>query len=163
MFDRVDALDNFTRARHTVDRLACIAVSVGHHQHPRRDLSESIEHTANAKIGGTARPDRANGRGREHGNHRFGNIGQEARHAITRDDTHRAKGGGDARDVGAQGIATYLTPHPTFIACDDCRFRPATLQHVLGKVQLRASEPHGATRRVWRRHPVGTLHDLRPV
>ncbi len=124
--------------------LAVVEVAVGGEEHLGLDLAEAVQHALHAEVGRAARPHRADGRRRQHGDHRLRHVGQEAGHPVAGLDPGVAQRlGGDGDGVvklapahAARGLV--LRPE------DDGVGVVAPAQQVLGVVQPGVGEEGGA-------------------
>ena len=144
----LDALDR-------VDALAGVVVAVAGEQHLRRDLTEAVEHAADAEVGRARRPDRAEAGGCQHRDHRLGPVRQKTDDTIALDHASGSETGGTARHAVVQlGVAQRLAV-AAFVAEHQRSLVVAMPQQVLREVEPGAVEPPGArhARRVGH-HPV---------
>jgi hypothetical protein len=89
VFDAFDEIEHAVHRGQRVMPLAVVIIAVSAEQDLRPDLSEAIDNTIDAEVGGTARPDCANAASRQHGNDRFRAIRQIAGNTIALRDASR--------------------------------------------------------------------------
>jgi hypothetical protein len=147
-----------------VEVAAVVAVAVDGEQHLRLDLREAVDHAARAEVGRAARPHGADRGGREEGGDRLRDVRHVGRDAVAALHPERAQPGGDPRHLLAQ-----LAPGDLALVAQLARVhdRHAVVglaaEGVLGVVELRAAEPHGARHRAVGEHLVVAARDAEVV
>ena len=91
VLERRQPVDDAPHLRAPLEALAAVTIAVDAEHQLRRELRESIEHTACAEIRTAARPDRADAGGREHRDHGIGRVRQAADDPVTLDDSQPAQ------------------------------------------------------------------------
>ena len=156
LLDRRDPPGDVGDAPEAVDLLSAVATPVGTEQDAWRDLAEAVHDARHAEVGRAGRPDGAEARGREHRDHRLGDVRHEPRHAISRPEACRAQRRRDPSRRGVERAVTQLAPRAGLIPCHERRVCVAPPQQVFGEVQARAREP------AWPLHWVGRGHAVQP-
>jgi hypothetical protein len=142
------------------DALASVPVAVGCDEQHRLDLTEAVEHTLLAKVGGTGRPDRPERCSGEHARNRLRHIRHHRRDSVARLDAMNAEQLLHARDQRAQLVPRQHTFNLVLAAEDDRLRAAALLQEVFREVQLRVGEELCARHLVAvDQHPLATLAD----
>jgi len=154
VLDRRDPAGDVGDAPEAVDLLAAVTAPVGTEQDARRDLAEAVHHARRAEVRRAGRPDGAEARGREHRDHRLGDVRQEPRHPISRPNARRPERGRDPSRRLVERTVAQLAPRPGLIPCHERRVRVALPQQVFGEVEARAREPAGPADRIGRGHAV---------
>ena len=82
MADGIDGVKHGAGPFADVVALAAVAIAVAGNQHLGGDLAEPIQRPFNAEIRRAGRPDRADARRRQHGDHGLRHVRQPARHTV---------------------------------------------------------------------------------
>ena len=120
---------------------AVVVVAVGDEQQLGCHLAEAVDHALHAEVGRGRGPDRANAGRREHGDHRFRNIGQVAGDAVTGLHAKASQGLRQPRHLRIQIRMAHAAFDPVLTPEQDRRRIVAPAQKVLGKVEPRVREP----------------------
>ena len=149
--DRLDARqvgEHVRDARPAVEGLAAVEVAVGADQRLRFDLAETVEHPARAEIGRAGRPHRAQARGRQHGGHRLGQVGQEPRDAVAPAHPLRLEPDTQGRHRVVEFREGHRAARAVLAPAHDGLATVAAAQQVLRVVEPRPGEPPRAGHRV---------------
>jgi hypothetical protein len=149
--ERGQASDDLADIGSPVEGLATIAVAIDAEHELWCELRIAIEHAARAEVRPTTRPHRADARGREHGDDRFGRIRQIGHDTIATCDAERTHAGRE-----------HAHP-PRELGPRQRRQRP-TLGQIQQRVLARTLVPQRVLRVVERgaREPFRTRHDAFP-
>ncbi len=123
---------------------AVIVVAIRTEQHLGCNLPKAIDNAIDAKIRGTRGPDRAQARRGQHGDHRFGHIGQQARYPVSRADTERTQRGGEPGHLAVEIGISQLTARPCFQQTHQRGVVIPALQEIFREIEPGLRKPAGA-------------------
>ena len=149
-------------ARHGVDALAGVAISICRDEHDGFDLPEPVEDAVQTEIRRAGRPDRADRRGRERADDRLGDVGQEADDAVTRLHAERAQGTRRLPDLVGECREGDLAAAAALVTRDDRNALVTPPEQVLREVEPGAREPPGTPVGRGRRHRLPADEHLVP-
>jgi hypothetical protein len=124
-------------ARERINDLAVVVVAVRTEQHLRLDLAETVEHPLYPEIGGAGRPDRPQGRARQHGHDGLGHVRHETGDPVALADTQIGQRRGGARDQIVKLAVAQAPAHLVLAPEHDGVVIVAAAQQVLGEIEPR--------------------------